>query len=306
MKKKDSDKSGIDLKKYEDLDGLTLQKMNFGLWLSLHRRKIMRVVIIFLIIVATVSFVYSIYSYLFYFLYGRQADTKLAQSLTDTQIDSQAYREANSPEALIAGDVSVFTVKGKYDFLVPLENHNLRHFSTFQYCLENTVGEQIVCGNSFILPNSQKYLLIIGQELDRAPGALHFVVTSLFWQRLNAHDIPDWPSYAATRADFQVGDIKYTAPESSNKNPFHSLQFSIKNNTPYHFVSVPINIVLWNGNRIVGINSYHLDALLSAENRVVNLSWPSAGERVTKVEVLPDVNILNQNVYLPYRGEVNP
>ncbi len=304
MKNKDRDKSDIDLKKYEDLDGLSLQKINFGLWLSLNRRKIMRLVVIFLIIVAAASLLYSSYNYIFYFLYGRQADNELVQSLAESQVDNQAYREANTPQALIASDVSVFAVRGKYDFLVSLENPNLRHFSAFQYCLENAAGEQIVCGNSFILPNSQKYLLLIGQEFDKAPGNLRFVATGLSWQRLNAHDVPDWASYASTRLNFQLEGVKYSAPESGHKNPFHSLQFSIKNNSPYNFSSVPVNIILWNGDRIVGANYYHLDNLLSAEKRNVVLSWPSAGEKVTRVEVVPDLNILDNNIYLPYRGEI--
>jgi len=306
MKNKDRDKPGIDLKKYKDLDGLTLQKINFGLWLSLHRRKIMRFVIIFLVAVAAVSFIYSIYNYLFYFLYGRQADTDLAQSLTETQIDNQAYREANSPQALVTGEVLVFAVRGKYDFLVSIKNPNLKHFSNFQYCLENAQGERLVCDSSFILPDSEKYLSILGKEFDQDPGSLYFVATNLFWQRLNAHDIPDWPAYHQLHSNFQISDLKYSAPDAGSKNPFHSLNFTIKNNTAYHFSSLPLDIILWNGNRIVGVNSYQLDNLLSAENRNVSLSWPAAGEKVTRAEILTDLNILDKGVYLPYRGELAP
>ncbi|MDD3285505.1 MAG: hypothetical protein PHG95_02630 [Patescibacteria group bacterium] len=306
MNKKPRDNKETDLKNYEDLEGLTLQKMNIGLWLSLHRRKITRIVIIILIIIAAISFAYSAYSYIYYFLYGRQADTELLQNLTDNQIDSQAYRDLNAPKNLIIGDVSVFSVQGKYDFLIPLENPNARHYSNFRYCLENSAGVQVLCGDSFILPGAKKYLLLLGQELEENPGTLRLVAINMAWQRLNAHDIPDWNNYLANRADVQVLDNKYSVLESGGKNPFHSLQFTVKNNTPYHFAALPVDIILWNGTRIVGANAYNLANLLSAETRSVNLSWPSGGERVNKVEIIPDVNILNQDVYLPYRGELNP
>ena len=51
---------------------------------------------------------------------------------------------------------------------------------------------------------------------------------------------------------------------------------------------------------------YNLDNFLSGEQREISFSWPAAGERVSKVEVLPDVNILDSQVYLPYQGEIQP
>lgn len=306
MNKKPRENKEADLENYEDLEGLTLKKMNIGLWLSLHRRQIMRIFIIILIITAALSFAYSAYSYLYYFLYGRQADTELLHNLTDNQINSQAYRDLNAPKNLVVGDISVFSVQGKYDFLVPLENPNARHYSNFRYCLENSDGVQLLCGDSFILPGAKKYLLLLGQELEEKPSNLRLVVVNMNWQRLNAHDIPDWNSYLKNRADVQVLDNKYSLTGSGDKNPFHSLQFTVKNNTPYHFATLPIDIILWNGARIVGVNAYNLENLLSAETRSVTLSWPSGGERVNKVEIIPDVNILDQSVYFPYRGEIIP
>lgn len=303
MDQKNRAKSEIDLKKYEDLDGLSLREMNFGLWLSLHRRRIFKLVVIFLIIACAAMFIYSTYNYLFYFLYGRQADQDLTNGLTTEQIGSQAYTEANTPQNLNIGTVSIFSVKGKYDFLVPLKNLNPKHSGTFNYCFQDSAGNNFVCGDSFILPGAEKYLVLAGKELDSAPVSAKLVITKIFWQRLNAHTIPDWQSYSGPRLDLPVSAVKYSAADTSAKTSFHTLTFKIKNNTPYNYARVPLDIVLFNGSLPTGVNSYNVDNLLSSESREINLSWPSAGERVSNVEVKPDLNILDNQVYLPYTGK---
>ena len=305
MEQKDRAKPGIDLKKYEDPDGLTLQRMHFGLWLSLNRRKIIKAIIIILIVASAAMFIYSTYNYIFYFLYGRQADQELAASLAASQVESQNYREVNTPKEMETGAVSVFSVQGKYDFLIHLKNLNDKHFSNFNYCLQTTAGQNIVCGASFILPGEEKYLLLVGKELDSTPNEVKLVLTNNFWQRLDAHSIPDWTSYATSRLNLPVSDIKYSAPSGSAKTSFHTLSFKISNNTPYNYTRVPLDILLFSGNSPVGVNSYNVDNFMSAESRTVNISWPAGSERASRVEITPDLNILDSQVYLPYTGTIS-
>jgi len=306
MEKKNRVKTGVDLKKYEDSGGVTIGKMHFGLWLSSNRRRIFKGIIIFLIIASAGMLIYSSYSYVFYLLYGRDADKELSNSLAESQLDTQAYREANTPIDLEIGTVNVFSVQGRYDFFIPIKNPNPKHVSNFSYCLRDGAGVDLLCGNSFILPGADKYLVVAGKELERAPGTVKFVITNFAWQRLNAHDIPDWPTYAATRLNFSISNLKYSAPDNSAKNPFHNLSFTLKNNTPYHFSRLPFAIVLWNGSSPTGVNLSAADNFLSSETREIHLSWPSGGERAGRAEVKIDLNILDDSVYLPYRGDSQP
>lgn len=306
MEKKNRAKTGVDLKKYEDSGSVTLRNMHFGLWLSSNRRRLFKALTIFLIIASAGMLIYSSYSYAFYLLYGREADRELSNSLTETQLDTQAYREANAPTNLEIGAVNVFSVQGRYDFFIPIKNPNPKHVSNFSYCLQDAAGLDFLCGSSFILPGSDKYLVVVGRELERVPGTVKFVITNFAWQRLNAHAIPDWSIYASTRLNFTVSDLKYRAPDNSAKNPFHNLSFTLKNNTPYHFSRLPFAIVLWNGSSPAGVNLSAADSFLSSESREIHLSWPSGGERANKAEVKIDLNILDDSIYLPYRGDSRP
>lgn len=303
MKNKNRAHSGIDLKKYEDQGGTTLRQMHFGLWLSSNRRRLVKLIIIFLIAISAATVFYSTYNYVVYFLYGRAEDRAVAESIASSLLDIQGYREANAPSPLSVGEVSIFSVGDRYDFLVPVYNPNPKHFSNFNYCLQTSQEVDVVCGSNFILPGARKYLIIAGQKLDQTPTSLKFKATNFAWQRLNAHDVPDWEAYVAQRLNVMISEVKYSAPDNTAKNPFHSLSFKVQNNNPYHYARLPLDIILLNGEQVSGVNVYNLDNFLSTETREVRLSWPSGKERVTRVEILPDVNILDSSVYLPYRGE---
>ncbi|MDX9778962.1 MAG: hypothetical protein RBT30_01875 [Patescibacteria group bacterium] len=297
MKKKEK----IDLSKYENGEHLSLKQMNIGLWLALNRRRLLRVFIIFLIIVAASTFTYSSYSYVMYFLYGRQADRDLAATITANLFDTQAYREATAPQVMDAKILKSFGVSGNFDFLIELKNPNSNYYGTFEYCLENTQGENLTCGSSFVLPDSKKFLILPAQNVNQANN-LEFQTINIFWQRLNVRKVPDWSTYLRERLNFEITNIEYQAPDYSARTPLHSLSFNIENKTAYNLKRLPLNIILSNNSVITGVNLYNLDTFLSFENRKVQLSWPAGGERANKVEIIPDVNILDESIYLPYRS----
>lgn len=297
MATKHSGKANINLNKYDDREGLTISRMHFGLWLSENRRRFTRGLIIVLIVASAGMFIYSSYNYVFYFLHGREADKQISIDLSASLIDTQAYREANAPKDLDVGPILTFAVADKYDFLVTLNNPNERHHSNFQYCLF-AGEEELVCGSSFILPSSQKNLLIPSVSSEGRPSNVRLVITDLFWQRLNAHAIPNWSEYKTERLNIEVTDIKY----NNSTSGFHGLTFKVKNRSAYSYLSVPFSIIMYNGQMPSGINIYNIDNFYSGDEREVSLSWRAAGERVTRTEVVADINILNNNVFLPYRG----
>jgi len=262
MSDKDSVKKDLDLNKYEDLEGMTLNKMKFGLWLSLNRKRIWRFIIIALIAISALMFVYSIYNYAYYFLYGRQADKNLLNEITSYQVDLNTYRDVNSPKDLVIGSISTFSVQGEYDFLIPLTNSNLKHTGTFNYCLQASDDTNIFCGSGFILPGTNKNIIIVGQELKAKPQNTKLVISDLFWRRLNAHTIPDWQAYQNEHLNLQISNLKYSAPVNGSKSPFHTLSFMATNFSSYHFARLPLDILLYNGNSLSGINIYNLDIFL--------------------------------------------
>lgn len=86
------------------------------------------------------------------------------------------------------------------------------------------------------------------------------------------------------------------------RNNLSSLDFSITNLTDYGYYSVPFNIALYNGSDLVGVNIFVVNNFLAGETREVSLTWLSNIQRVTRVEVRPNLNILDDSLYLKYQG----
>lgn len=303
MTKKDSQKKGPDLKKYQDDQSVSLTQMKFGLWLASNKVNIMRIITLLLIVASLSLLGYSGYNYANYLLYGRQADRALSNSLTENLFDIQAYRAVTAPQVLLAGPVYSFNVAGKKDFLLTVKNPNSNYHSVFDYCLKDSEGSDVVCETDFVLPNSEKYLLIVAEDIEGAVSNLRFEAVNVFWQRLNNRQIPDWENYAQTRLNIEIKDIVYKAPDYNSRTPLHSLSFSIENKTAYSFSSVPLNIILRNASTPAALNIYNLENFLSAEKRKIKINWPAGGERANQAEVFVNLNILDQNLYLPYRSD---
>jgi hypothetical protein len=302
MTKRDSKKNGPDLKKYKDDQSVSLTQMKIGLWLASNKVRIIRIITIFLIVVSLSLIGYSGYNYTIYFLYGRQADKALSDSLSENLFDIQAYREATAPQILLAGPVYSFSASGKKDFLVTVSNPNPNYYSVFDYCLRDGQGNDVVCSTDFVLPKSEKHLLIVAQDMAGTVNNLYFEAVNVFWQRLNLRQIPSWENYVKERLNMEIKDIVYKTPDYNSRTPLHNLSFTIENKTAYSFTRVPLNIVLQNNNIPVSLNIYNLDNFFSAEKRNIKISWPAGGERANQAEIFLNLNILDQSLYLPYRS----
>lgn len=302
MKKKESSAKKIDLKDYQREGDLSIKQMNIGLWLSVNRKRILRIIIIFLIISSASLFSYSSYHYIIYFLYGRQADRDLVMALTESIFDVNSYRENNMVKPLLSGPVNSFSLNGKTDFLVTLKNSNEKFFANFDYCIKDDTGQDLACDQGFILPDSEKYLVMTAQEIEKAPTNLSLQFVNINWQRLNNREIPNWSNYLAERLNLDITDLVYLKPDFNARTPLHTVSFTIKNSSAYHYNRIPLDILLFNGSSLTGLNVYNISDLMSLESRSLKITWPAGTERATKVEIVPDINIIDSDVFLPYRG----
>lgn len=286
----------IDLKGYADESGVSLKRMNFGLWLAEHRRQITKTIIIALILVSAFFFIYSSYNYFAYFLAGDPN----AQAPTNNLI----FTSRTITEELETSPLQVFDNDGRYDLVAQISNPNDKFMASFNYCFKQ--GEtNISCGQSFILPGEKKYVLALAQQFSGSRSELSFAIADIFWRRIDTHQIPDWSSFYAKHLDFAISDLKFTAAAVSGlseKVNLNTVDFSLKNQTAYGYYEAPLNIFLYSGSEIIAVNRYILNNFLAGETRTVSISWPGHFNSVTRTEVVPDINIMDDGAYLKYQG----
>lgn len=286
---KNKNEQEIDLAKYRDPSGLTLTKINFGLWLSERRKTISRLVIIGLVIISVFFFSYSIYNYALYFLH--QDDVETTPTVVNAPRDQVTDLVASDPQAL--------KINGYYDLVASIQNPNDRFQASFNYCFLS--GEtELVCNQGFILPGEKKYLLELNQTVQGEISALTLEIKNINWRRIDNREIPDWPVFYQSRLNLSYNNIKMTpSGASGGRNYF---EFTLVNNTAYSYEQVPLNIVFYKDYQIVGANRYVANNLMAGESRLVRLSWLTTLAGVNRSEISPDLNILDKNIYLKYQG----
>jgi hypothetical protein len=298
MAKDKNSNQDADLEKYRSLSGVSLREMNFGLWLAQQRRTMLKIFTGFLIAVCAFFLFYSSYNYIIYFMSG-----------DPFVIGGVPLSPRQVTTALEIAPVEILPSDGHYDLAVKIKNPNDKFLGTFHYCF-TAGGRDILCSSGFILPGEEKYLLGLGlgQDLASSVGA-SLKIVDVSWLRLDAHQIPDWSSFAAARLNLAVADLDLNpaaASGLSDKVRLNYLQFSVSNQTPYGYYEVPLDILLYNGAQLVGAQSYRLTDFLPGAKRAVNISWPGRLDSVTRTEVRPDINILDDSVYLKYQGAATP
>jgi hypothetical protein len=286
-----------DLKDYRDPSGVSLREMNFGLWLAEHRRRITKIIIAFLLALSAFFFIFSSYNYIIYFL----SDDPNKQLANENNLLSPR-NVASNPEA---EQLQIFRSNGNYDLAVKINNPNEKFLVTFKYCF-SVADKGLACGDDFILPKESKYVLALGQTLSDEQTGVAFKITDIAWQRIDAHQIPNWGDFFLSRLNFSIADLNFLSATNSGlskKVNLNTLEFTIKNETSYGYYKAPLNILFYSGSELVGVNRYFLYDFLSGEERPIKISWPGDLNAVNRTEVVPDINIIDEGVYLKYQGE---
>ncbi len=298
-------KKKVNIERYKDTGGLTLRKLNIGLWYVEHKSVLRMVLIGFLMLIAAVSWVYTIYGFAYYLSRGMAEDELLARQTVNTGIISRDAILAMSAKNLSLAPAGILKLSdNKYDFFIQARNPNNRRAAEFKYYfLVN--GRETSRQSGFILPGESKYLLSLSNELDFKPGNAQFKIENLRWRKIDRHKIPDWKPYRDKRLNIEISEAIF-APAgkggASGSVRLNNLEFTASNKTDYNYWSVDFIVLLYRGANIVGVNKYGIDEFMSGQVRQAAIVWPGAVSRVDKVEIVPEINIVKDDIYIKYKG----
>jgi len=285
-----------ELEKYRDDSGVSVRKMDIGLWLAENRHRIWKIAVGFLIALSAFFFVYSVYGYVIYFLSGNPTEQTASESL------AKSPRQVT--EDLQLFPVQVFKSDNHYDLAVKTVNPNAKFLATIEYCFRQD-GQDTACGADFLLPGEEKYILALARDLNGTTAGVSFTISRVAWRRVDMRQIPDWNQFLSDRLNFAVSDIALSlasASGSAASSGLNTLFFNIKNQTAYAYYEAPLNILLFSGSELVGVNRYSLNNFLAGDSRTVSLSWVGNLRGANRAEIKPAINIMDDNVYLKYQG----
>jgi hypothetical protein len=295
------------IKNYQDAEGLSIKKLNFGLWF-LKKRDLFRVILIsFLAVISAVCWSYTIYGFAYYLAKGMNEDEVLLRQMVESNLISHSVALRQGAQNLNYYSVNIFPLGDeRYDFLSIVNNPNEDWWATFDYYFQvNNKNTSVQTG--FIFPKEEKSLMALAEEFTYAPSRAELVVENLRWRRINKHVIPNWHDFYESHTDMVISDSSFVLSQQSGlseKINLNQLDFTVKNKTAYNYWQVDFNILLYSGSKVVGINRYSLTDFMSGEERVVQASWPGKFGRINNIEITPDINIMDENVYIKYEGGI--
>lgn len=295
-----------DLSSYQDSEGITISKLNFGLWWVENRQKLVKILMVTLSVIGIITWSLFFYTFGEYIIFGMQKDNKMLQELANgSSINHQLVK------ALSAKDLSIIRVKQfnnneLYDYGAEILNPNKNFFVEFDFSFSGS-GRQTEKKHGFILPGEKKYFFALGEKQSLGSGAI-FNLGNIKWTRIDTKIFPDWNAYKDSRLNISTSEARFIPSGStvlSEKLNLNEIKFKINNNTIFNYWAVGFKILLLSRGEIEGINEYTVSNLLAGESREVSITWPGKVGYIDYITIIPDLDITDSRIYLNYTAEAS-
>lgn len=285
---------------YRDTGGLSTRQLDVGLWYVRNKKKFFVILVIALILIATGTISYSLYQFSSYLIVGIPQDNQTYLDLTSAT--SLATSKVNVGNNISYSEVKMLPNQNNtIDLVAAVTNSNPRLLIRLKYAFvvgDKKYGE----AEDFVLPGDTKYLMSLNQTIS-ASSLANLMIEQTNFIRLDRHKVSDWDQYRSLHFNFLIQNAKFTpGTESglSEKISLGQLDFKISNNSAFGYKVVPLAILLKSQGQIIAVNRYVINNFRSGEEKVIQLSWPGRVSSVNEVEVLPDINVLDDTIYLNY------
>lgn len=284
----DKDFSNVDLP-----EGFTGSELKMSTWWVANREKVRAAGIAAFVVFDVILLLVGLWGLFDWLVVGGVREERDIRRLT-----SPAYVQLGTGSAIrevkFGTPVVLSLPDSRYDVLVPVENENPDYWLELGYRIV-IGGEETPLRRTFVLPGQSKFIAELAVESQGSPGSVELKVESREWNKLDAHDVPDFEAYAQNRLSFGVSDPTFTSVTGGTTGGVS--RFTLSNETAFTYLDPELLVLLYRGDSLVGINRITIDRLGAGEERDMEIFWFQPLPQVTRTDVLVNVNILDPDVY---------
>jgi hypothetical protein len=276
-----------------------------SLWWVTHRALLVRIGYGLLIALDAGLLLFAIWHLAdaFAFSYEREQRT-VYEMVARGQTDLNAYTRGNAAGDLELSEARVLSIgSGRYDLYATVLNPNNDWWAEFEYVF-GSGGEEIARGTGFVLPGEKKPVVSLALEAEKPFSIAEFSIVGVKWHRVDHHVVSDYQIWSQDRLDLVVEGARFTTDMKLDGETFGRFSFSVTNKTAFSYYDPVFYLILKRGSSVVGVSRTTLQELESEEEAVVNVNWFGTLPSVSDVEVIPEVNIFDLDVYKPLEGEM--
>lgn len=278
--------------------GFTEGELQFASYWVRNRVTVRRWIVIGLISINALLWGYSFWVILDAYALSYPVESRMMQDIADNAFIAQRL-ESNRPKPIQANTVQVFeSTGGRMDMVVPIQNPNDQWYAEFTYRF-NVSGEETPAKIGFILPKQSAFLGEFGFSPKTKGGRFATLsVDQIRWKRIDPAVVgSDYKAWLGNRDVFEIKDLKY-APGSGGSSSART-SFVFANPSGYGYWTVGLYVFLMRGDMPLASTYFSLSEVKPNESRVVNIDWFDKLSGVTNTRVVPIVNFLDPNAYLP-------
>lgn len=285
------------LEQYQDLSGVTIKKLNFGLWWILNIKFFKKAIFWFIVVLGIIGWLYTFISFGHYMTIGSNKDDQMIKNMVVPNLNKVA---APAPIPLQLGEVEILpSFGGGYDFLAVISNANPQFYAEFDYSFVIN-GSSSPIQKDFVLPGEQKKIVLLGLKWIDSIRLANLSLSNIKWQRIDRHQIADWELFKKQHLSFDISEPEFTSSDASGlseKINMSEITFNFNNSTAFNYYHIPLNVFIYSFGRVMGIYQTSVEKIESGESRKFELNYSGSLDRADRVEVVPDLNILMPDIY---------
>lgn len=277
---------------------MTEKQLRLGYWFVTHKLRMRQALTIALFVVCVGFLFFTAVMLAKLYVFEDAGARALERNLAVSLVSPNAI-EAALPKPLVVKPVDVLDAgRGRFDLLVKVTNPNDGFWVEWDGRFLADAATTTVHA-AFLLPGESKEFVELGIENPTRPRGARYEMHAFRWHRLNKHEIPDYPRFRDTRLDIDIENVQFTAtPALDGKSAISRVSFSVTNRSSYSYWSARFLVRLFRGTALAAVNAVELQQLATGETRQVEVVWVQDLAAISKVDVIPEINIFDPHVYM--------
>jgi hypothetical protein len=254
--------------------------------------------------IAGLMILFSLWVMVDTFLIGYESERALLVNMGLNQSTRHNAVLASAPTAVkLSSQADIFSLgDDRYDFFATIENDNENYWLEFDYYFSygSSVTDAV---HGFIYPSESKPLVDLAWESTTRPSSAKVVLENIEWHMIDPHEIADFAVWREDLLDFEIAETEFDSSIGYDTAVGRST-FTVTNNSAYAYWEPLFYVLLYRGESMAGVTTTVVQQFTPGDEQTIMQNWYGTLPSVTRVEVIPEVALLDDSVYMPLTGEL--
>lgn len=280
--------------------GFTEGELKFASFWVRNRIPLRRFGYGFLILVNAIVWLYSAWGLLDAYAISYPRESRLTQDIATNQLTLESLLH-DQPQPVATGNAQVFEgTENRFDMAVDVQNPNEQWWAEFNYRF-NLSGQQTPLRNGYLMPGSAITLTEIGfRPRERGGTAAQLEVENIRWHRVDPNVVGSrYADYALQRFNVAFENAVTKTGGQVGTQSSGRTSFDVVNRGSFGYWAMDLVVKLYRGSSVVAINKLTLTNVAPGETRHIDIDWFGKLPSISQTEIIPIINLLDPNAYLP-------